>query len=435
MRQCLSMGKGVKIKILIITAYLPYPLDAGGRVRQYELLKRLAKKHEITLISFINSQKELEYVPLIEEFCFRVETVMQRQRPVVPRSKTLDRLSRLGQIIYTPFTKETTSLVQSFDSPELTSKIDEVMREQDFDLVQVEFTQMAGYLPERCVIPSILIEHDIMFRKCYRFFQASSSPLIKTQTLIDYRKLREFELKACQKYDEIIVMSREDRGFLLKYQPDLNISVIPNGVDADNFKTRRAGTPENIVFIGWMENTPNIDALNYFYHRIFPLIKRKTPQAKLVIIGKGAPQALQALYRDNSINFTGYVDDLRPYLANCAAFIVPLRIASGTRLKILEAMAAGCPIISTSIGAEGLELTDGKNILIADNPKTFASAVVEIMTNIELQKQLGHSAAKLAQDKYDWEIIARLQDNFYFGMVNKNGNRSIQPSVECPIPN
>jgi glycosyltransferase involved in cell wall biosynthesis len=419
-----------------VTAYLPYPLEAGGRVRQYNLLKRLALQHEITLVSFVDSQEELKYVPVIKEFCAGVETVIREQPAPRSKTKTQDRCIRLSRVLKAPFTKTPSSLIQSYDSPKMKQKIGELLNSRIFDLLQIDFTQMAGYLPEPCPIPSVLVEQDIMFRKYGRSIQTSPSPLVEAQTIIDHLKVRQFELAACLKYDKIITMSDQDKDFLLKQEPDLDISVVPNGVDTSYFALlERNPRSKNLVFLGWMENTPNIDALNYFCDQIFPGIKAKIPDARLRIIGKSPPQILNKLCDDQSIEMTGYVDDIRPHLADCAVFIVPLRIASGTCLKILEAMAAGCPIVSTSIGAEGLDVTDSEDILIADHPEEFAQAVVRVMNNHALQKQLGQKARTLVQDKYCWDKIAELQTSIYLEIGRNNETRHFQKPNRCFRPN
>ncbi len=430
------MKEGVSIRILSVTAYLPYPLNAGGRVRQYNLLKRLAPEHETTLVSFVDSEEELQYVPIIKEFCADVVTVLRKQPATSHRTKMQDRCIRLGRLVGAPLIKTPSGLVRSFDSPEMKGKIGSLLKTQSFDILQIDFTQMAGYLPESCTIPSILVEHDIMFKKHRRSIPMAHSPLVKAETLTDYFKVRRFELAACHKYHKIITMSEHDKVLLLEHGPDLDISVVPNGVNTAYFHPfDRRPDSKTLVFVGWMENPPNIDAVNYFNDQILPMITEQIPAARLRVIGKNPVKTLNLHTKAHNIEMMGYADDLRPYLADCAAFIVPLRIASGTRLKLLEAMAAGCPIVSTSIGAEGLEVTNLEHILIADDPREFAQAVVQLMRDTSLQNQLGNNAKALAQNKYDWEKIAQIQSRVYSEMGRRNEKQYVQPPAECFLPN
>lgn len=354
-----------------------------------------------------------------------METILRHQTAPTSRSRTMDRLLLLKELIHSLFTKTPPQLIQSFDSQEMKLKIAEIMDANQFDLLQVDFTQMAGYLPDNCAIPSILVEHDVLFNKQRRLFQATSSPLIKVQALIDYFKVKKFELEACKRYTKIVTMSDEDRNLLLDCLPDLNITVIPNGVDANYFKTihrtkdSREKESKDIVFVGWFRHTPNLDAVNYFYDKIFPLIKEAIPSCRFWIIGKYGPETLEHLVNDKNVVVPGYVEDIRPYLANCAVFVVPLRIAGGTRLKILEAMASGCAIVSTSVGAEGLEATDKKDILIGDTPKEFAEAVIKIIKDDDLRERLCRNARKLIESKYDWDNIAHIHNDLYFELAER----------------
>ena len=332
----------------------------------------------------------------------------------------MDRLIRAGQIIRSFFSSASPGLIQSFRSDEMAAKISEILKSQEFNVIQVDFTQMAGYLPAGCKIPSVLVEHDIMFKKYQRVFRVSKSPLVKLQALIDYYKVREFELGVCRKYDKIIGMSDDDKDLLQQFIPGLDVSVIPNGVDTAYFEpSGESRDLSKILFVGGMKNSPNLDAVNYFCEQMLPLIKKEIPSTRFWIMGKETDQALQPLLNDGEVKVAGYVDDIRPHLANCGVFVVPLRIAGGTRLKILEAMAAGCAVVSTSVGAEGLEVSDGKNILIADTPKEFVRAVVEVIDNADRQKRLGANARELVDSKYDWEAIASVHDDLYRSMARK----------------
>jgi glycosyltransferase involved in cell wall biosynthesis len=222
--------------------------------------------------------------------------------------------------------------------------------------------------------------------------------------------MRSFEAAACRRFDHIVAVSREDRALMQREYGAADIDDVPTGVDTTFFRPR--GTerrqPHNLVFTGSMDWLPNEDAIRYFTEQIMPLIKQQLPDVTLTVVGRNPYPALLGLgKRDASIIVTGRVEDVRPYMERAAAYVVPLRIGSGTRLKIYEAMAMEKPIVSTTVGAEGLPVRDGVELLLADSPSAFADAVVRVLSDEAFAERLGECSAKLVREQFGWDRVAR----------------------------
>ena len=409
------------MKVLIITAFLPYPLNNGGRVRQYHMLKRLAQNynHEIVLVSFIQSMDELVYLPILQSFCTRIETVLRKKSMFSAQSisRFNFRKKQFLNLLNCIFVNEPLGVLQ-FLSGKMQAKIKAVMSEQVFDIVQIEFTQMASYVPQDSKIPTVLIEHDVDFIRQLRNFRNTSRPIPKFESFFEWLKTKKYEIEMCQKYKKVIVMSSVDKEVLLAEDKNLDISVVGNGVDTAYFKPMDMEYDNRtLVFLGSPSHGPNLDGLRYFCKEIYPKVRARLPNIRLAVLGEGWIAAFAEFCCDKGITLKGYVEDLRPYLAHCAALIVPLRVGSGTRLKILEALAMGCPVVSTSVGCEGLEVTNEKDILIADKPAEFACRIVDVTTDTRLRQRISKNARRLAETEYSWDKIVVLQDQVYREMV------------------
>jgi len=415
------------MKVLIITAFLPYPLDSGGRVRQYHVLKRLAQNynHEIVLISFIESTDELVYLPILQSFCTGIETVLRKRSKFSAQSisRFNFRKKQFSNLLNCIFVNEPLGVLQ-FLSGKMEAKIKAVMSEKIFDIVQIEFTQMASYVPQNSKIPTVLIEHDVDFIRQLRNFRNISRPIPKFESFIEWLKIRKYEIEMCRKYKKVIVMSSVDKAMLLAKDKNLDISVVGNGVDTAYFKPIDTEYDNRtLMFLGPPSHGPNLDGLRYFCKEIYPKVRAKLPNIKLTVFGEGWVAVLADFCCDKSITLKGYIEDLRPYLAHCAALIVPLRIGSGTRLKILEALAMGCPVISTSVGCEGLEVTNEQDILVADKPAEFARRIVDVITDTRLRQRISKNARRLAEIKYSWDKIVALQDQVYREMIEMGDSK------------
>jgi glycosyltransferase involved in cell wall biosynthesis len=265
------------------------------------------------------------------------------------------------------------------------------------------------------------IESELLYRRS-RYVR---NPLAKAYLALQARKLRRFERKASRIVDHHATVSERDRETLLRISPGSKVTVVPNGVDPEYFKkTIDAVESNRLIYVGGMTWFPNYDAMLYFIDHIWPLIKKEVPDAKLTHIGRQTSNEFaRKAESDPALRFLGFVDDIRPEMSRSAVYIVPLRIGGGTRLKILDAMSMGKAIVSTSIGCEGIDVTDGHDILIADTPAEFAAKTVELMRNPHLRDTLSKNARETVIKKYAWNVIASELEEAYRRTVQEGCSR------------
>jgi glycosyltransferase involved in cell wall biosynthesis len=294
-------------------------------------------------------------------------------------------------------------------SPARVSLINQVASRPDFDVVICEFEGNAELALDLVNIPKVLATHNVqsgLFRRIRQRYAASwEDRLFYWPELV---KIIRYEKHNYSHFNLAITVSADDRDVLRRRCSTLPVAIIPNGVDVSFYHPSAVPVdPKSFVYVGNYSYPPNADAIRYFCREIFPPIRQRVPDAQLIAVGLEPPQEILNL---EGVQATGFVPDIRPYMAQAGSVIVPLRVGGGTRLKILDAMAMGKPIVSTTVGAEGIEATHGEHILLADHPQEFADCVVRLIEQPELRAQLGKNGRKLAEQKYDWDILARLMD-------------------------
>lgn len=383
------------MKILIIMPYSPVPKTFGGALRIYYLLKNLASEHQVTAVAFGSARKkhlfEEEFGDLLEE----IHVVPE------PHGKLYKRLAQC----YSVFSSGSYNMLACY-SKKMQNKLDELLTENEFDVVHTEFPFMGQYEIKGDVI-KILDAHNVEHDNFRRMWEKCRHPLRRWFYRKEYEKVKKEEADILFQQDMLLATSQADLKLLRKNVDNVSGFVVPNGVDTSFFTPSDCQTePYSMVFTGMMGYTPNNDGMQWFLDEIFPRILREKPQAKVYIVGNKPPEALKKRQSENVI-VTGFVDDVRPYVWNSSVFIVPLRMGSGTRLKVVEALAMKKPVVSTSIGCEGIEVEHGKSILIEDNPAEFASAVVTLMEEKELAGRLMREGYNLVKSRYDWSVIGR----------------------------
>jgi glycosyltransferase involved in cell wall biosynthesis len=291
-------------------------------------------------------------------------------------------------------------------------KLDEILEADEFDIVQMEFPIMGNFNLKTDAI-KILDEHNIEYDNLNRMWRYQRNSLRKIHYYREYKKSYKEEIAVCKKMDAIFVVSERDGMILNRVVPHIPKLLMPNGVDTTFFKpSDEKPEPYSMVFTGMMGYFPNYDGMLYFLDEIFPLILKKIPQAKIYIVGNSPPKILQDRSSENVI-VTGYVDDVRPYIWKSGLYVVPLRMGGGTRLKVLEALSMKKPVITTSIGCEGINVTDGDSLLIEDDPQNFALRAVEIMNDNAVSRLISSNGYDLIRSTYDWEIITTRMDEAY----------------------
>jgi polysaccharide biosynthesis protein PslH len=386
------------MRILIIADYLPYPLIGGDRIRIYNLLRRVASRHEVSLAAFLEKPGDAEGVTHLQQFCARVETASFQQR---------SRLAKLPGMLRYALAGKPPEL-KLLHSEELMSKIRQLASTTDFDIVQIE-SRMGLYLDaffKMRSCKSLMMFQNFTYQQDSRAFRIEQRWDRKIRLLLNSVAMLRWEPRYAERFDACTTVSEIDRAFLLKANPRLRVEVIPNGVDIKKYQPL---PPENtapaLLFIGNMAYQPCVDAVLYFCREIFPLIRRTIGAAELWIVGRDPrPEVLRL--NGEGVHVTGRVDDVIPYYRQSAVCVVPLRAGGGTRLKILEAMALGRPVVSTTIGCEGLDVADGEHLLVADSPELFAEKTIRLLTDQRLYQRISINGRQLVETSYDWDKIA-----------------------------
>lgn len=388
------------MRLLFITPRPTYPLNSGDRIRMYHLIKNLARNHQIYLLSFIENEVEQKDMDRMNEFCEVVKCVY---KPGYTRISIVNKILK--------FFAGGSYFIDDFYSEEMRRIIREMVSTYKFDLVHIDFIEVAQYIDDIKDIPTVLTEHDIFYLKTKRYLKAKQPILERFGTLREWIKLYQYEPRMWEKFDHVIVTSNHDYNIIKSKRPTTKVSVVPNGVDIEYFDlskvVQKSAGEASLVYTGTLNNIANRDAVLFFYHKIFPLIRTKVPEVKWYVVGKNPTSTIQELSKkDSAVIITGLVEDVRPYIATADVYVAPIRIGSGTRLKILEAMAMKKAVVSTSIGCEGLNVEHNKNILVADTPKQFANFVIKAINDRSLRSRLGENGRRLVESEYDWKICA-----------------------------
>jgi glycosyltransferase involved in cell wall biosynthesis len=381
------------------------------------LMTQLGRRHELTAVVLVDHEFDLEE-------CRRAMQAYCREVVLVPHPNGRDGLSkRLLQLRSLASTRSFERLRVTV--PALQRRLDQVLRAKRFDLVNLEFPFLGHchlrQAPPGQTLPRMVVDsHNIEYEVMRQFARAGASQIRRLYAGANWRKLRREELATYRDADGVYLCSEVDERRLLEQVRGIRTAVIPNAADVEYYQPRPTDpAPDGctVVYFGLLSTTPNIDGVLHFVQDIWPRIAAVCPEARCKIIGGQPPPSLLAL-AGSRVELTGFVSDLRPYLASAAAVVVPLRVGGGTRLKIVEAMAMGKAIVSTTLGAEGIDAVPGRDILIADEPQTFAASVVRVLNDPALGARLGQSARRLAVERYSWMTVAITLDHFFREIIN-----------------
>ena len=404
------------MKLLFLTPQLPYPPQQGTTIRNFNIIKHLAPRYEITLVSF-GTSGELENAEPLRALCKRIEIAPYPTRTIAQRA-------------WTTLTSSMPDMGLRLKSDAMHTLVNQVLREEKFDVVQVEGIEMARYLPisnfQFPISKLVFDDHNAEYVLQQTAYESDARIPKRWHaalySFIQWKKLERYECSVCQHANHIVACSDADANAIralqaVSRQPSA-VSVIPNGVDANVFvpSTDVCAKPLaelSMVYAGKMDFRPNIDAMTWFCADILPRIRVEIPLAHIVIVGQKPAPRIQLLKQQPGVEVTGWVSDTRPFVADAAVYVVPLRMGSGTRLKVLEAMAMGKAIVSTARGVEGIDLVAGHDALVADSPDEFARAVVALIRDSDRRRVLGQNARALAESKYDWRKIVPLFENIY----------------------
>lgn len=430
------------MRVLYITPYIPSRI----RVRPYNLIKNLAKHHEVTLVALMQSEHDRRALAEMSKVCGSVKPIrMSKMQSVMSCGRRL--FSRMPlQAAYTYL-------------PNLTRAVDDLIIKQPFDVVHVEHVRGAHYATHIGSLPKVYDSVDCITLLLKQFLKTKKNPVSWFLALEEWAKMRVYEAMISEKFEKVVITSHSDRQALesllwerirkrlnlreMPVQPPQTpkemedwritrqiiemsqdqrlealmpqggrVSVLPNGVDHQYFAPMDVPEdPENIVFSGKMSYYANVAAVKHFYDNIYPLVKSARPKVKFIIAGADPPPNIQKLAEDPSVTVTGYVDDIRPYIARSAVSISPITVGVGIQNKVLEAMSMGKPVVATSKACSAITAVDGKSVLLADQPGDFAARIIELLASPGKRQEIGKNASGYVQENHDWEAISsRLVD-------------------------
>jgi sugar transferase (PEP-CTERM/EpsH1 system associated) len=396
------------VKILIVTPSMPYPPIWGFSIRVHNFIKELSRRHEVSLLCYTEPGEDDGSVEPLGSLGVAVQTVPRpddrgpglRKRQL--RSLLSARSFHSGRVW----------------SAEMQRAINETLDQHRFDVVQVESSRLAVFDFGRHS-GAILDEHNLEYELLQRIAQAERFWPRKVFSRLESAKVQREEQSSWRRFGRCIVTSERERQTVIRHSAGVATAVVPNGVDVDYFQPARAAVdPDSIVFTGLMTYRPNADAAVHFVREVLPLVRRSRPRARFTAVGWGLPKDLAPLLGDG-VRHTGRVPDVRPFLAQAAAVVVPLRMGSGTRLKVLEALAMGKGVVSTTLGCEGVDVTPGQDLLVADDPPSFAAAVVELMEDAERREALGYKGRRLVERSYTWPAVVARLERFYEQQIRR----------------
>ena len=412
-------------RILILTPQLPHPPQSltgrsqGTTIRNFNLIARLTRRHTIDLLTF--GEPPIDEIELLRPYCWNIVAE-------TPPVRTLSQRGRDTLCSILP------DMALRLESPAMHAHLARLLRENDYDVIQVEGIEMAPYALRWRAAASpvtgahrprphlVFDDHNAEYLLQKRAFTTDVRRprrwLAAAYSLIQWQKLARYERRICRAADAVAVVSNADRGALEALAPGLNATVVPNGVDLDFYRPGvvppLAGLSAHaLVFTGKMDYRPNVDAALWFTDAVLPRIQAQVPDAHFYVVGQQPHARLAHLVDHPAITLTGRVPDVRPYIAGAGVVVAPLRIGGGTRLKVLEAMAMGQALVSTRLGCDGFPFEDGREVRFADDPPAFADAVVALLRDREQAAALGRVARAYVEAHFGWDAIVPLLERLY----------------------
>lgn len=406
------------MKILFACKEFPHSKIIGGPIIIHNRLKYLSKNHLVSLVSFFKDE-EKKYIPTVERFCHDLK--------LVPFPKKRSPLKTTWDYFTSPVPHY---FLRVHGSRQMRETIADMVHKDRYDFVIAEYSVMGQFLhrnPILSPVQRIISVHECYYlarRKAYRHNRIGFA---KLKEAIYLKGLKRYEFDMYRNADKVLTLTPQGKQELLDICPELDIAVVPHGVDVDNFSFSDFTEKEKkIVFVGNYLHYPNVDAVLFFHKDIWPRLKYRLPDVRFTIVGQAPPPEIQNLSQDKNIHVTGKVDDVRPFLKKGRVFICPVRLGGGFRGKILEAMAIGRPVVSTSLGAEGVPTHQRENIILADDPEQFSQGILDLMEDDHLFERIRINARKLVEEHYAWEKGVKILEKVLSTMTAEGHSKKNQ---------
>ena len=403
------------MKILWVKGGKILPVDTGGKIRSYNILRHLASQHEVTFLSYYPGARDETY-----------EARLEQQFPGAVPVAIGGGGNLLGQALHyaVRVLRAAPYSVTKFTHPAVSTALLRLLNERKPDVAVSDFLLTTLNFPCVATVPTVLFQHNVESALWARQARYERNPVKRAIFSMEAGKMYRYEKAALDRFQHIVAVSENDRALMAGMSTATPITVVATGVDVGMYRTPPNATKRaaSVMFLGSMDWPANIDGVEYFCEQIWPRVIAAVPTATFRVVGRKPPERIQRLASD-SIEVVGGVDSVLPELHAASVFVVPLRIGGGTRLKIYEAMAAALPMVSTSVGAEGLEVTSGRDLILADDPGAFADAVVRLLNDEALRDKMGREAL-LTASRFDWSVIA--EDFLAVLERARSGDRKIQ---------
>jgi len=388
--------------ILWIKTELLHPVDKGGRIRTYQMLRALARRHEVTYLTLDDGTAAPDAIAKATEYCARVEVV-----PFAPPMKgSLGFYSALVGNLVSPLPYA----IARYEVPALRDRLRAICATRKVDVVVCDFLAPSINVPDDLGVPVVLFQHNVEAMIWERHAQVATHPVKKAYMHEQWRRMKRFEASECRRVSSVVAVSTQDADVFRREYGVAEVPDVPTGVDTDYF-VRQPDVPRipgSMLFTGSMDWMPNEDGISWFVETILPRIQAAVPGATLTIVGRNPTPKVKSLHAPQAgVTVTGSVPDVRPYLASHQLFIVPLRVGGGTRLKIYEGMTMGLPTVSTTIGAEGLPVVPGEHLMLADDPESFARECIALLRDPARSSAMGDAADHYVRQQFGWDGVAR----------------------------
>ena len=418
------------MQILWLKTELLHPVDKGGKIRTYQMLRELKRDHKITYLCLDDGSGDPQAQRLSQDYCDELITVPHSTTPKFSGAFYRELVANIASPL--PY------FMKKYESPGMRGAIEAALQKRDFDVLVCDFLQPSLNVPRRLPVTSVLFQHNVEAMIWKRHYEVQKNPFKRAYLYDQWRKTKKYEGAACRRFDVVIAVSREDATLMKEGYRLESVADVPTGVNTEYFRPSDQSRIQshNIVFTGSMDWLPNEDAMQYFTREILPLIRAKVPDVSLTVVGRNPyPSLIELSKRDPAITVTGRVDDVRPFIESAAVYVVPIRVGGGTRLKIYEAMSMSKPVISTTIGAEGLPVNPNVDIIFADTANSFAEAVVRVLTNSAFAQEVGERARQLVCDNFGWQKVSARFAQICEKAVRSNKAHQVNSIGHVPVVN
>lgn len=399
--------------MLFLSQTLPFPPHGGVEARTFNVLRLLARTFDITALCFFRKGGAVqgrveESVQSLREFAdveaFPIPQEWSRLRLLADHARSVG----TGRV-YT---------VAAYDSAAFRRRLRELLTERTFDLVHFDSMDLSGYLPDVRHIPVVCVHHNVESMLLMRRASVLDSPFARLYVRYQAHLMEREERRIAPTVALNIAVSKADAAAFSQLAPTARFEVVPNGVDIDSFRPFAGGPTQGIVFLGGSSWFPNLDGMQWFCEAVLPLLRQRFPDLRVTWVGKMQDAQRQHFREKFGVDATGYVPDVTPHVHSASCFVVPLRFGGGTRLKILDAWGLGMPVVSTSVGCEGLDTVDGRNILVRDGASSFAAGVTEVLLDSSLQERLRSGGRRTAEQVYSWDVIGDHMLSCYSSIIS-----------------